>query len=405
VVLATAALSALGLGLAGGSCGGEQRPPSADTGGRFLTGAPAGPSSGPPGPRVRRVHRHVAPQGNDGNQGTRARPWRTLEHAAASVRPGVTVHVAPGRYAGPLTIARSGTARRPVRFVSDRRWRGRISARSGGSLAVVEIHGDHVTFAGFDVTGAAAGAATGIAVEGSDDTVSGNRVHDLAAPCAPGAGIVVAGDDYSQRDGLVTRNVVQRIGTGPLDGSCRLMHGIYAAVPRVTVVNNIVQQATGDGITSWHAARNLVIANNLSARNGGAGILVGSGDTGATSAGNIRTLVSNNIAVRNALYGITESSDGSHPVGPGNRYLNNLTFANREGAVGGLSSGEILAGNVDAEPRLKPPRYHPRADSPVVDAGTCAGAPRRDFSGMARQGRAVDIGPHELRSTPGRCER
>jgi hypothetical protein len=40
-----------------------------------------------------------------------------------------------------------------------------------------------------------------------------------------------------------------------------------------------------------------------------------------------------------------------------------------------------------------------------VDAGTCAGAPRRDFEGRARQGRAVDIGPHELRSTPGRCER
>jgi Protein of unknown function (DUF1565) len=401
-----AALTALGVGLTGGSCGGEQGPPPADTGARFVTGAPAGPSSGPPtGARVRRIHRHVSPQGSDGNRGTRARPWRTLEHAAASVRPGVTVHVAPGHYAGPLTITRSGSARRPVRFVSERRWRARIGASSGGSLAVVKILGDHVTLAGFDVTGAAAAGATGIHVGGSDDTVAGNRVHDLAAPCAPGGGIVIAGDDYRQRDGLVTRNVVQRIGTGPLDGSCRLMHGIYAAVPRVTVVNNIVQQAIGDGITSWHAARNLIIANNLSAFNGGAGILVGSGDTGATSAGNIRTLVSNNIALRNQLYGITESSDGNHPVGPGNRYLNNLTFANREGGVGGLHSGEIVAGNVDADPRLKSPRYRPRADSPAVDAGTCAGAPRRDFGGMARQGRAVDIGPHELRSTPGHCER
>jgi hypothetical protein len=405
VVLATVALSGLGVGLAGGSCGGEQAPRNVDTGARFLTGAPAGPSSGAPGPSARRVHRYVSPRGSDGNRGTRARPWRTLEHAAASVRPGVTVHVAPGHYAGPLTISRSGTARRPVRFVSERRWRARVSARSEDSLAVVEIVGDHVTFAGFDVTGAAADDATGIVVGGSDDTVAGNRVHDLAAPCAPGAGIVVAGDDYRQRDGLVTRNVVQRIGTGPLDGSCRLMHGIYAAVPRVTIVNNIVQQAIGDGITSWHAARNLVIANNLSALNGGAGILVGSGDSGATSTGNIRTLVSNNIALRNALYGITESSDGSHSVGPGNRYLNNLTFANRGGGVGGLYPGEIVAGNVDADPRLEGPGYRPRADSPAVDAGTCAGAPRRDFKGIARQGRGVDIGPHELRSTPGRCER
>ncbi len=59
------------------------------------------------------------------------------------------------------------------------------------------------------------------------------------------------------------------------------MHGIYAAVPGVTIVNNIVSRAAGDGITSWHAARKLTVANNLSAMNGGSGILIGSGDVGA----------------------------------------------------------------------------------------------------------------------------
>jgi hypothetical protein len=324
------------------------------------------------------------------------------------------VHVAPGRYAGPLTIARSGTARRPVRFVSDRRWRARISGPSGDSPSVVEILGDYVTFAGFDVTGGGADWAVGIEVEGSNDGVAGNRVHDLAAPCAAGAGIAVGGgsDGYHQHDVLVTGNVVERIGTGPRDGSCRLLHGIYAAVPRVTVVNNIVQGAVGDGITSWHAARDLTIANNLSMLNGGAGILVGSGDAGATAAGHTDTLVSNNIVYRNALYGITETSDGSHRVGPGNRYLHNLAFGNRGGdlssasGVGGLYSGEIVARNLNADPLLTGPRYRLRAESPAVDAGTCAGASRRDFEGAARpQGRAVDIGPYERRSAPGRCER
>jgi Right handed beta helix region len=327
------------------------------------------------------------------------------------VRPGVVVHVAPGRYAGPLTIARSGTARRPVRFVSDRRWRARISAPRRDLLSVVEIHGDYVNIAGFDVTG---GGAVGIEVEGSENVVAGNRVHDVAGPCVAGAGIVVGSgnDGYRQHDVLVTGNVVERIGTGPRDGSCRLLHGIYAAVPRVAVVNNIVQGAVGDGITSWHAARGLTITNNLSMMNGGAGILVGSGDAGASRIGHIRTLVSNNIVYRNALYGITETSDGRHPVGPGNQYVHNLAFANRggdrssESGVGGLSSGEIVASNLNADPALTGSLHRPGAGSPAVDAGTCAGAPRRDFEGAARaQGRAVDIGPHERRSSPGRCDR
>jgi hypothetical protein len=321
------------------------------------------------------------------------------------------VHVAPGRYAGPVTIARSGTGRRPVRFVSDRRWRARISARDGDSASVVEILGDHVKFAGFDVTG---GSAVGIEVEGTGDVIAGNRVHDLAAPCIAGAGIGIGGgsEGYHQHDVVVIGNVVERIGTGPRDGSCRLLHGIYAAVPRVAVVNNVVREAVGDGITSWHAARELTISGNLSMLHGGAGILVGSGDAGASAVGHIRTLVSNNIVYRNALYGITETSDGTHRVGPGNQYLHNLTFANRGGdrssssGVGGLSTGEIVARNINADTLLTGPRYRPRANSPAVDAGTCAGAWHRDFAGSARpQGSGVDIGPYERRSTPARCDR
>jgi hypothetical protein len=230
------------------------------------------------------------------------------------------------------------------------------------------------------------------------------------ASCEPGAGIAVGDERYRAQGGRIAGNVVERIGTGPRDGSCRLMHGIYAAVPGVTIVNNIVQRAIGDGITSWHAARDLTIANNLSFRNGGAGILVGSGSAGATSIGHIRTLVSNNIVYRNARYGITETSDGAHQVGPGNRYLHNLAFANRGGdessssGVGGLSPGEIVRRNLSADPLLGGPGYRPRAESPAVDAGTCDGASRRDFEGTVRpQGRAMDIGPYERRSTRGRC--
>ncbi len=220
----------------------------------------------------------------------------------------------------------------------------------------MEIRGDYVTFEGFAVSGSGEGGTAGINLEGSHDVVARNYVHDLVAPCGGGGGIVVGGGlaDYRNHDGLVSGNLVERIGTGPRDGSCRLVHGIYAAVPRVTILNNIVSGAVGDGITSWHAARALAIANNLSILNGGTGILVGSGDRGATDAGHTRTLVSNNIVYRNALHGITESSDGDHRVGPGNRYLHNLAFANRHGDPGSGIGGLFPARSLRATSRLTP---------------------------------------------------
>jgi hypothetical protein len=367
------------------------------------------------------LNRYVSPHGSNGSDGSRARPWRTIQYAASRVRAGDTVHVAPGRYRGPLTISRGGTSGAPVRFVASRPWRARIAARADGPVEVVQIHADHVTFDGFDVTGSGGDGTVGIAAEGDHDAVVGNHVHDLVVACSGpngGAGIGLGGGAfaaYRNHDARVDGNVVERIGTGPLDGSCRTVHGIYASVPRVTIVNNVIYRAIGDGITSWHAASSLTVANNLSMGNGGAGILIGSGDTGATGAGNVDTLVSNNILYRNASYGIADSSDAKHPVGPGNRYLNNLTFANRLGAPGPapgliLYPGQIASGNRDADPRfvVRTPgasrEYRLQPTSPAVDAGTCIGAPREAFDGAPRfQGRAVDIGPEERSSTRRRC--
>jgi Right handed beta helix region/Protein of unknown function (DUF1565) len=418
-VLAIAAVAGVivAVGLLWRSSTGE--PGSSSTDALQPVDGPRAPSPSRPPPRGPK--RYVSPTGDDAGPGSRARPWRTLQHAAAMVRPGLTVRVAPGHYRGPLTIRRGGTAKRPVRFVSTRRWGAKVSAGSRDSLAVVAISGDHVSFERFDVTGRGGDGSAAIHVEANHDAVIGNRVHDLAVPCLDtgngGAGILVGGGRHGYRNhhGLVVGNLVERVGSGPRDGSCRLVHGIYASVPKVTIVNNIIHRSAGDGITSWHAARKLMVSNNVSAMNGGAGILIGSGDGGATRAGNRGTLVSNNIAYRNMLDGITESSDGEHPVGPGNRYLHNLAYANDDGesgsGVGDLSEGAIEARTLNADPRFagramgSGREFSLLPDSPAVDAGTCAGAPRDTFDRAARpQGRGVDIGARELPSTAQRCD-
>jgi fibronectin type 3 domain-containing protein len=57
----------------------------------------------------------VAPTGNDGNTGSSASPWLTLQKAANSVNPGDVVTVQAGNYTG-FNITKSGTASAPITF-------------------------------------------------------------------------------------------------------------------------------------------------------------------------------------------------------------------------------------------------------------------------------------------------
>ena len=43
-------------------------------------------------------HYYVAPYGNDGDSGSLARPWRTIDKANQELRPGDTVHIREGEY-------------------------------------------------------------------------------------------------------------------------------------------------------------------------------------------------------------------------------------------------------------------------------------------------------------------
>ena len=58
---------------------------------------------------------YVAPTGNDGNAGGSGTPWRTLQHAADTVRAGDTVIVRAGQYTG-FDLRTDGTLYRAERF-------------------------------------------------------------------------------------------------------------------------------------------------------------------------------------------------------------------------------------------------------------------------------------------------
>ena len=369
------------------------------------------PTADDPAPRRPSKVYYVARNGSDAHDGSRKRPWRTIAHAAARAGPGSLVRVRPGHYPGPIVLPRSGRPGRRITFASSTRWGARISATSSESLAVVQIDGDYVDVEDFDISGRGGDGTAGIAMQGSYQRALGNHVHNVVVACNGGAnggaGIVAGSGNpgYTNHDLEVAGNLVHDV-VGTPTRRCNGVQGIYAAVPRVRLVNNVAYRNGHDCITSWHAASQLTIINNTVADCPAAGITVGSGDTGAAPRGNHDTFVANNLVLRNRQ-GIVETTDGRHPVGRGNRYVDNLIFASgpldafRPG--NSLSREASVSGTLGTDPRLLTgDRYHLTAASPAIDAGTKMRAPLSDFDDVARpQGRGVDIGASEWRSTAG----
>src|SRR5215472_1231183 len=347
---------------------------------------------------------YVSMNGSDSNSGTQAAPFKTILHASQVAQPGTTVHVAPGTYAGGFTTTASGTASAPIQYVSDTKWGAQIVA--GGpsdAMAAWWNKGDYVSIDGFEIDGSGSPASWrfGFYSDASHGTFQNNKVHDIltdptafAAASAHGSGGAGAEFDdwYGAVDAKMIGNVVYNIG--PADKTSSLVHGIYESTPG-DVMNNVVYNTAGVGIHLWHAAHNINIVNNTvdHARDGG--ILVGSGDHGATSTTGDYVTVENNI-VTNAggAGGIAEQgTTGIH-----NTYVDNLLYNDSSNIS--LQNGLTASGTIIADPKFVDPGahdYHLAAGSPAIDAGTSNGAPTTDYDGNARpQGAADDIGAYEF---------
>jgi hypothetical protein len=328
--------------------------------------------------------RFVSPAGNDGNDGSAGSPWATLQRAAATAAPGMTIHVAPGIYNGAIVTGASGSPGARIRYLSDQQWGAQI--RANGPEAVWLNSGSYVDIVGFDVSGA---SRIGIENDASFVSILGNRVHDVfATPDEQGgAGIVHAEPGASDND--TEGNMVFNVGRG---------HGIYHSNLRGRVVNNLVFQVDGWGIHLWHAANNVLVANNTLFNDLSGGIVVGAGDApGGVTDDNTKAM--NNIVV-GCPFGLLEfGSFGAH-----NLFSHNLVFASPNPV-------EVLAGQqvdtITADPGFvnytggPSGDYHLRPGSPAIDAGDPSFAPAIDFSGGARPvGNGYDLGAYEFGSSP-----
>jgi hypothetical protein len=350
----------------------------------------------PPPPNPSASDFYVSTTGSDTNSGTSAKPWKTINHAAAAIKAGATVHVAAGEYDGNVTTTVSGTSSARIRYISDVQGAAHIVGGTGEEAWL--NRGDYVDIMGFDVTG---GNPNGIVNLGSNVRILGNIVHDILARCDSIGGSGIDNASYTAHDNDIGGNFVHDVLNS---AGCTHPNavGIYQSDLRGHVYNNISVHNGTQGIQLWHASSGAIVANNTVINNGDDGIVVGAGDApgGVT---NDNTIVVNNIVVGNTPYGIEEFGN----TGPNNRYLNNIVFGNASANLKLLTG--VAAGTIVADPQFVNNTadaggdYHLGAKSPAVDGGISANAPTTDFVGGTRpQGRAVDIGAYESGAAAGK---
>ena len=342
-------------------------------------------------------HLYVSTSGNDAASGSISAPFRTIGRAARAVKPSTTVHVAAGTYRENIKTTIHGTATARIQYVSDTKWGAKIIG--SGTEILWTNNANYTDIRGFEMSGS---GRIGVGNFASYTIVASNYIHHMmvSGGCTGSGGAGVVNANYNSSDGDIVGNVIHDIG---VPGKCNGVQGIYSANLRGKIMNNIVFRASAWGIHLWHAADNVLIANNTVFANGtssmGGGMMLGVGDSpGGRVLNNTRTI--NNIVYKNPAYGIRQYCySGQNCIGSTNTTANNLVFGNGTNVTMRVGSA---TGTVAADPQFVSYVVGPtgnftlRSTSPAVNRGSATGAPSYDFNMVARpKGGAHDIGAYE----------
>jgi hypothetical protein len=330
----------------------------------------------------------VARNGNDAGPGTRARPWRTVQHAFDRLGPGQRALVRGGTYVQDLVAERRGTARAPITVAAypGERVVLRAASTSGDTYPLqVRTGAAYLRVSGFVIELARGTSSTNVYFEGRANHVelSGNEIR------------------YSQDQGIfaeastsslqILRNRIHDNGRGHESGQHQ-SHGIYIEGRNHLIANNVINRHPyGFGIQIYPENTGTVVVSNTVVHSGHSGIVVG-GDEGV---GNIT--IRNNILAFNSSYGV--AADSACPVSPV-LVDTNVLYRNGDGGIekscNTINSG---SGNINADPRFvsrSGGNLQLGTGSAAVDRARGDYSPRDDIRGRRRpRGAGYDVGAFE----------
>jgi parallel beta-helix repeat protein len=320
---------------------------------------------------------YVATNGNDGNPGTAAAPWLTLQHAVETISAGDTIVVQPGTYAG-CRIRNSGQSNAPKTLMASTPRAAVINTPGpqNGHSSLIEVEngsGANVTdwiIDGFEVANS---PHHGIDLRITDRiTVRNCYVHD-SAPTSTGTGIFLAfcynpliennESAHNTEHGVYQSNS----GDNPTIRGNRLHHNGGAGLH----MNGDVRQKPGDGIISFALVeRNVIYENGV---NGGSAINCDGVDD---------SIFRNNLLYNNHASGISLfSTDGAHGSSRNKVYNNTIVQAidgrfcvliSKSGKGKASPTGNVVKNNI---------LYTERADKGSIAVySTSAGVLTSDFN-------------------------
>jgi len=190
---------------------------------------------------------YVSPNGDNGNPGTEAQPFRTISQGLSVARAGDTVYAREGTYYERVKIRNSGTADNPIVISAYPGERPVIDGQYQGGTwdELVNIAGDYVVFEGFEVARA---AYSGIIVNGTHVTIRNVNSHHNT-----GNGIHVQGDYGLVENCEVwwnsTQNEYGKAWLAGADWGAGLATGRYPS--HVTLRNNVVYNNWGEGLIAF----------------------------------------------------------------------------------------------------------------------------------------------------------
>lgn len=342
-------------------------------------------------------HLYVSTSGNDENNGTKDKPFKTIVKASKVAQPDTTIHVAPGIYEGGFQTTANGIVSNPILYVSDVKYGAKIKGFNTNNDTLWDNRGNYTYINGFEFDGKGALPVTvGIFLGGSFSKAENNYVHHIATerPCSSKGSAGIKTDNYFGGVYIdVLNNKIHDIGSN----NCNFDQGIYLSTSG-TAHNNLVYGIASTGISSWHNATNLTITNNTVFGNQ-FGIIIGGGDfyNGFTKPNDF-SVVANNIVYDNSRNGIDEQGK----TGTNNLYMNNLSYKNGENNWS-LQNGNIHTDSIEKDPefvqynRLGNGDYKLKQNSPAIDSGkTGAWNPLTDIDEKKRvQGKGIDLGAYE----------
>jgi hypothetical protein len=383
--------------------------------------------------------------GNDGNTGTQAAPWKTLAKASATVAAGDVVLIRGGVYsenngAYGMKLTVSGTASQPILFRGFPGETARITVGGSSRSDTVRISGSFNVLSGVQVSDS---GAQGVAISGSHNVIFDCEIfnnHLSTAYGATGSGVNIV---LGTQDNRVYANRIHHNGS-----VANQDHGLYIKGSTADIAWNDVGFNASYGAQLYEGAGStftgVIVRNNVFHDNRNSGIIVSKGASGASVFNNIfygntqagiqvnytpvsNLSVFNNTSYRNGTWeydiltgstvtlknNIAFSTSGNvmrvgtavsaftsdfNLFGP-----STVKFSYRGTTYSSLSAYRSASGK-DASSRQGDPllvdpasgNFLLRSGSPALDHGTGTGAPTVDRFGVVRpQGPAWDIGAHE----------